>query len=252
MSTLEEILTDAFRRHEEGATLVRATVEREGAAAVVATVARLLRARAPRHGEALLFLMDGDEIPDLVSAIETDADLAAAADAMLTDRDVRARKTAIWALGRLPIRDRHEILERAAARLLAEKELVSLASVLTVMELPDIVDRLVESDDWLFRWSLLPWTNQWTDSPIAGDVRRRLAFDEHPLVSAEAHQHLMILDEFQTKTAGVQGVVFAVLSNHGPAPSFRALAGDFIEQWPAEKTTYSLEELRAFVERTAS
>lgn len=246
---LEAIVTDAARRHEGTEAFVREVVEREGAPAVVAAVVRLLRARDPRVGDALLFLMLGDDLPALLSAIEGDADLAAILGGMLSGPNVRERRAAIWALGALPVPDRFDSLERAAAKLLSERELVSLASVLTVVELPDVVDGLVESDDWLFRWALLPWTNQATDSPIAGDVRRRLAFDDHPLVSREAHQHLMILDEFEVKAAASPGYTFAVLSNHGPAVSFQEVASEFVQTWPPEKTTYGIEELRAFALR---
>jgi hypothetical protein len=246
---LEAIVSDAARRHEGAEAFVRQVVEREGAPAVVAAVARLLRAHAPRAGEGLLFLMLGDELPVLLSAIEDDPNLAAVLDEMIFGPNVRERGVAIWALGALPVRDRHEILERAAPRLLAEKELVSLASLLTVIELAEMIDRLVESEDWLFRWALLPWTNQATDSAIAGDVRRRLAFDDHPLVSREAHQHLMIIEEFETKAASAPGYVFAVLSNHGSATSFGAMSAQFVQSWPAEKTAYTLEELREFALR---
>jgi hypothetical protein len=53
-------------------------------------------------------------------------------------------------------------------------------------------------------------------------------------------------------TAGAQGIVFAVLSNHGPATSFASVASEFVEGWPPEKTTYELEELRAFALHFAS
>lgn len=243
---LEAIVSDAARRHEGTEGFVREVVEREGAKAVVAAVTRLLRARAPRAGEGLLFLMLGEDLPALLSAVEDDDELAAVLREMLSGDDVRERRTAIWALGALPVRDRFDLLERAAEPLLRQNDLVSLSSLLTAIELPDIVDRLVEHDDWLFRWSLLPWTNQATDSPIAADVRRRLAFDDHPLVAAEAHQHLRILEDFETAHGSTQGVVFAVLSNHGPATSFGGVVSDFVQAWPEQKAGYDLEELRAF------
>lgn len=246
MTALDEILVDAARRHVEGEKLVREVVEREGAAAVVSAVTRLVRARAPKHGEAILFLMEGEGLPDLAAAIETDEQLPAVVDAMLGAPDVRDRRTPIWMLGRLPIRDRFEILERAAGSLLDAKEIITLSEALVHVELPDVVDRLVESDDWLLRWSLLPWTNHACDSAIAGDVRRRLAFDDHPLVSAEAHQHLMILEEWETAHGNAPGFAFGLLSNHGPAHSFAAVASKFVDSWPPEKKTYELEELRAF------
>ena len=246
MTALDDLLTDAGRRHVEGEKLVREVVEREGAEAVVSAVTRLVETRAPKHGEAILFLMEGEGLPDLAAAIEANEELPRVLEAMLSSPNVRDRRLPLWVLGRLPVRDRFDVLERAAAPLLAAKELVTLSELLVHVALPDIIDRLVESEDWLLRWSLLPWTNHDCNSPIAGDVRRRLAFDDHPLVAAEAHQHLMILEEWETAHANAPGFAFGLLSNHGPATSFSEVAAKFVESWPPEKTTYELEELRAF------
>lgn len=248
--TLAEILQATDRLQREGDSFVREVVLGEGAAKVVATVVDLLRARVPRCGEALRFLTFHREVPELGEATEASEDLARELEAMARGPNVRERGTAIWALREIMVRERDAILERTARALHAENEIISLSSVLTAMELLEVIDQLVESDDWLLRWSLLPWTNLAVDSPIADDIRRRLAFDEHPLVSAEAHQHLMMLDEFRAAHASTQGFAFAVLSNHGPASSFLGMASDFVEQWPPEKTTYDLEELREFALRS--
>lgn len=249
---LADVVRDSRALEEHGESLVQEVVAREGAAAVVATVVRLVEERADRFTDALRFLTFARDVPALAEAVDASAELASELESMLRGPDVRERGTAIWALGDIQVRDRDALLGAAADWLLSENEIVSLGSLLTVVELPDAVDRLVASDDWLVRWSLLPWTNQAVDSPIADDVRRRLAFDDHPLVSAEAHQHLMMLDEFQAANAGAQGVVFAVLSNHGPALAFRSVASAFVASWPADKTTYDLEELRAFALRLST
>lgn len=246
---LADILSDPHRLDEQGEALVREVVAREGPGTVVATVTRLLRERADRWADAMRVLTFAGEVPELGDAIAANEELAGELRSTLRGSNVRERVTAIWALGDIPVRDRDRILEQAAEGLSSENEIISLSSLLAVIELPDVIDRLASSEDWLVRWALLPWTNQAVDSPLAGDVRRRIAFDDHPLVSAEAHQHLMMLDEFQAANAGAQGVVFAVLSNHGPAIAFRAVTSAFIERWPLEKTTYDLEELRAFALR---
>jgi hypothetical protein len=58
---MEDVVRDAFRRHERGADLVREVLEREGASNIVKAVARLVATRAPVYGEALLFSCDGLE-----------------------------------------------------------------------------------------------------------------------------------------------------------------------------------------------
>lgn len=173
-------------------------------------------------------------------------------ETVLRDASVRERLHALSRVAALPLDaadSRDPILERAAPALLAERDLVSLSSLLVIVQPAPVVDALLDHDDWLFRWALLPWTNEDATSPLADLVRRRLAFDDHPLVSAEAHQHLLMLDEFAAANAGAQGVTMAVLSNHGPATTFHSAASAFIESWAPEKTTYDLEELRAFVTR---
>jgi hypothetical protein len=176
-------------------------------------------------------------------------------ETVLRGPNVRDRLSALSFLEGLPLETaetRDAILERAVAALLADDDLIALSSLLTMVQPVDVVDALVGSDDWLFRWTLLPWTNEDAISPFADEVRRRLAFDEHPLVFAEAHQHLMMLDEFAAANAGAQGVAMAVLSNHGPALAFRSVATAFMETWPAAKTTYDVEELRDFALRFSS
>jgi hypothetical protein len=252
MSTLAAVLTDPHELQERGETFVREVVAKEGAATVVATVVRLCRERAERCAEALRFLTFHRDVPELGEAIETNGELADVLESMSRGRNVRERGTAIWALGEMPVRERDAVLVRIADTLSAENDVISLSSLLAFIELPEVVDRLLASEDWLVRWSLLPWTNQDVVSPTAADVRRRLAFDDHPLVSAEAHQHLRMLEEWEAAHAEVQGVAFAVLSNHGPALSFRGVASAFLESWPKEKSTYELEELRSFAERAAA
>lgn len=174
------------------------------------------------------------------------------AETVLRDGDVRDRLRVLSLLEALPFDatdTRDPILERAAPALLAERDLVSLSSLLTMLQPSEVVDSLLDSDDWLFRWALLPWTNEDAISPLADVVRRKLAFDDHRLVSEEAHQHLMMLDEFAAANAGAQGVTMAVLSNHGAATTFRSVVTAFIESWPPHKTTYDLEELRSFATR---
>lgn len=176
------------------------------------------------------------------------------AEAVLRRPNVRDRADVLSRLEGLPLDAgdaRDPILERIAPALLAERDLLSVSSVLTIVQPGEVVDALLDSEDWLFRWALLPWTNEDAVSPLADLVRRRLAFDDHPLVSAEAHQHLMMLDEYAAANAGVQGVALAMLSNHGPAIAFRSMAAAFMAEWPAEKSTYDLEELRAFALRFA-
>ena len=178
------------------------------------------------------------------------------AEALLGGTNVRERLQALSFLEGLPFEaaaeSRDPILERAAPALLADRDLLSLSSLLTMLQPSEIVDALLDHEDWLFRWALLPWTNEDAISPLADVVRRRLAFDDHPLVSAEAHQHLMMLDEFAAANAAAQGVTMAVLSNHGPALAVRSVATAFIESWPLEKATYDIEELRAFAEADAN
>lgn len=249
-AALEEIVTDAFRRHEEGDALVREVVTREGAPALVACVASLLRSRAARHGEAILFLadglMEGREVPGVARAIEADVDLAAAFEGMLVGPNVHDRRMALFGLGRLPVRRASAMLTSAAEQTLRENEVISLAEILTTIELPDVVERLATSHDWLVRWAVLPWLNMSTSSDLAARIRGRLASDPHPLVAGEAAQHVAILERFEKAAATAQGWVFGAVSNHGPAPSFRSTASQFVQGWPAEKTSYDLEELRAY------
>lgn len=247
MEAVEDVVRDAFARHERGEELVREVCEREGPSIVVKTVARLVAERAPRHGEAILFLSDGLELPALRSVIESDADLRSAFEEQLTSSDVRDRRTAIWALQTLPIADSVRLLSTAAERLLAEREVISLAMILEIVELPAVVERLAASDDWLLRWALLPWTNGPSDSRLVDRIRRQLAADSNLLVAGEASQHLEILDAFEKQVASAEGWTFGVTSNYGPATSFRSVTSRFVEQWPAEKIRYTLDELRVFI-----
>lgn len=176
------------------------------------------------------------------------------AETVLLQADVRDRLRVLSLLESLPSDAsdaRDPILERVAPALLAEQDLISLSSLLIMVQPSETVDALLDHEDWLFRWALLPWTNEDAISPLADVVRRKLAFDDHALVSAEAHQHLMMLDEFAAANAGAQGVTMAVLSNNGPATAFRSVITAFIESWPQDKATYDLEELRAFVTANA-
>lgn len=249
MEAVEDIVCDAFQRHERGADLVREVLAREGAFHIVKTVARLVVARAPRHGEALLFLSDGLELPVLSSAIETDPDLRSALEGMLTSPNVRDRTSALWALRMLPIAGSSEMLLSAARALLTEGDVISLSKILAMVEVPEIVEQLLSSDDWLLRWTLLPWTNGATSSPLADRVRRQLAMDPEALVAREASQHIEIIDSFAKHVASTEGWTFGVLSNHGREASFLGLSSRFIEHWPVDKVRYTLDELRMFIRR---
>jgi hypothetical protein len=249
VEAVEDVVCDAFQRHERGANLVREAVEREGALNIVNTVARLVAVRAPRYGEALHFLSDGLELPVLSSAIETDPDLRSALEGLLTSPSVRDRTSAIWALTMLPIADSSEMLLSAVPVLLTEGDVISLSEILAMVEVPEVVTQVLASDDWLLRWALLPWTNGATSSPLADGVRKHLAADPNALIAREASQHIEIIDAFAKHVASTEGWTFDVLSNHGPAASFRGVTSPFIQQWPVEKVRYTLDELRMFITR---
>ncbi len=250
MEAVEDVVRDAFLRHERGADLVREVLERDGAFNIVKTVARLAAARAPRYGEAFLFLGDGLELPALRSVIETDRDLRSALEDMLFSPNVHDRASAIWGLSMLPVAGSVEMLTSAARASLTAGDVISLSRILQTIEVPEIVTELVSSDDWLLRWSLLPWTNC-ASSPLADRVRRQLAGDSNALVAGEASQHLAILEAFEKRAAATAGWTFGVLSNHGPAASFRGLTSRFIEGWPVDKVCYEIDELRLFIARVA-
>ena len=76
-----------------------------------------------------------------------------------------------------------------------------------------------------------------------------MAADPNALIAGEASQHVEIMQAFEKRAASTEGWTFGVLSNHGPAGSFRGLTSRFIEQWPVEKARYTLDELRMFITR---
>lgn len=240
-----------------GRDLVRELCEREGAKAIVETVARLFTERDPRREAALMCLLVGLELPELSSAIEADACLAAALQTGLRSRNVHDRVSAIHALGMLPLSSGPAMLASAAEVMLLEPDLISLADILAIVEVPGLMERMLASQDWLFRWTLLAYTNLGDESALAKSVRGMLAADPHPLVAREAARHVAKLEKLEldrkaAELAAVESGLGAYFfgftpGNDDDSLSFETLSRRFVDECLDEKDCYTLDELRAFL-----
>lgn len=188
-------------------------------------------------------LLPEQRVAELEDAIASSKEFAAVVEEAGAGA-YRDRSMAALAFTRLPLHDARARLESFAVACHANGDVITLGEVFAQAAVPSLLPILVGSADPLDRWALLPWTNADTSTAMADAVRRRLAGDPCRWVAAEAAQHLRILD---ASTKGGDGWSFHVVSNHGRAPSFRSVTRRFVDGWPAGKSDYTKEELRAFV-----
>lgn len=246
MVAFEDILRDSSLWEEPDD--IREVCTRAGPEKVIAVVASLAVSRVPNYATALAFASRAaHDVPEMSAFLEKDTVLTAAFADLLASASVRDRRAATLYVELLPVDVWKRLLAAAAEPLLADRDLITLSHVLSRVGALDVGERLLHGDDWLVRWSLLPWTNAST-SEDAARMRKQLASDPHPLVAAEATQHLAVLAKIEKSLARRRdGWTFYSPMNHGPALSFGEVAERFFVSWPDEKTRYTLDELRDFV-----